>query len=111
MVIQFIQKGDFTIMNVTKIKGGQLDFSNVLKLREKFNQLLEEKKYKVALNLKNIKYIDSSIIGFIVDALNTLRNIKNGEFILLNVDKKIIEILNMSNLTKFLKIIDEEDLK
>lgn len=102
------KKEGFTIILITGIDNGQLDISNLKQLKQKFFRLVEKKIDKIAINLKDVKYIDSSTVGFFVDAFNVLRN-SNGKFALLNVDKKIIEILDMTNLTKFLPIYNEKE--
>ncbi len=109
MRIKEQKKNDFTIITITEVKNGQLDISNIKQLRQRFNRVVEKGKRKIAIDLKQVKYIDSSTIGFFVDAFNLLRN-SNGNFALLNVDEKIIEILDMTNLTKFLPIYKEDEL-
>ena len=73
------------------------------KIKTKFKTILSGKNFNIVLDFYNIEYIDSSIIGCIVDFFNELRNNK-GSLKLINVGKNIFEILEMTNLTRFLDI-------
>ncbi len=110
MKVEVNMQYGYNFIHITEVKNEQLDISNIKILKKKFKEILKAGNKNIAIDLKRVKYIDSSTIGFFVDALNEIRNLK-GKFALVNVDKKIIEILNMTNLTKFLPIYTENDLK
>lgn len=108
MKVNVQKKGDFNIIIVSDVQNGQVDVTNIKKLKEKFYQMFEKGTKHIAINLINVMYVDSSTIGFFVDSLNMLRN-SGGELALINVKPKIIELLEMTNLAKFLPIFKREE--
>ena len=81
----------------------QLDLSHVTELRKRFHAILAKRSDKVTIDFSTVDYIDSAIIGFIVDTFNLIRN-KKGELSIINVNRNVYEIFEMINLTKFLDI-------
>ena len=52
---------------------GEVDLYNTKDLKDLFDQLIKQGKYKVVLNLKNVPFMDSSGIGTIVTSMYKLR--------------------------------------
>lgn len=91
------------LLKFTELKNGQLDMSNIKFLRKEFKEISLKKENNIILDFNNVEFIDSSVIGFIVDTYNNIRN-KNGTMKLINIDKNIFEIFEMLNLSRFLDI-------
>ncbi len=91
------------LLKFTDLNDGQLDLTNVAILRKLFKKILLKDENNLILDFDNVEYIDSSIIGFIVDTYNDLRN-KNRTMKLINIDNNIFETLEMINLIRFLDI-------
>ena len=62
---------------------------------------------KILLNLGEITYIDSSGIGGLVSAFNVTRS-QGGELKLVNLTKKVRDLLRMTKLDTFFDIKDDE---
>ena len=62
---------------------------------------------KILLNLAEISYIDSSGIGELVSAFTTVRN-AGGELKLLNLTKKVHDLLQITKLYTVFDIKDDE---
>ena len=60
-------------------------------LRSTIRELLEEKRFKILVNLGDINYIDSSGIGELVSAFTTVKN-RGGELKLLHLTKKVHDL-------------------
>lgn len=104
MIIKAKEEDNVTIISFSKLRNGQLDLSNTEGLKKAFNKITTaDSRKNVILNFQDIQYIDSSIIGCIVDLFNDIRN-KGGALKLVNVSKNIFEILEMTNLSRFLDI-------
>jgi anti-sigma B factor antagonist len=62
---------------------------------------------KILLNLGNVTYIDSSGIGELVSAFTSVRN-QSGELKLLNLTKKVHDLLQITKLYTVFDIQDDE---
>ncbi|MGH9339457.1 MAG: STAS domain-containing protein [Acidobacteriota bacterium] len=76
-----------------------------LMLRNQIRQLLEQGKKRILLNLEDVSYVDSSGIGELVSSYTTVTN-QGGELKLLNLTKKLKELLAI---TKLLTVFDTYD--
>ena len=95
--------GNNLIINFEELNNKQLDLSHITELRTKFKKIIIKDVDKFILDFITVDYIDSAVIGFIVDMFNTIRADKKN-FQLINVNRNVFEILDMINLTKFLDI-------
>jgi anti-sigma B factor antagonist len=78
-------------------------------LREKINQLVENGTGKIVLNLAEVPYVDSAGLGEIVRCYTTVSR-KNGKLKLLNLTKRIHDLLSITKLlTVFETYENEED--
>ncbi len=103
MKIQQKKEGNSLLIKFSDLNDGQLDLTNIKLLRKKFKNILSGDEKNLILDFNTVEYIDSSVIGFIVDTYNVIRN-KNGTVKLINIDKNIYETLEMINLVRFLDI-------
>ena len=76
-------------------------------LRETVRDLLSKGEKKILLNLGNVTYIDSSGIGELVSAFTSVRN-QGGELKLLNLTKKVHDLLQITKLYTVFDIKDDE---
>jgi anti-sigma B factor antagonist len=76
-------------------------------LREAVKDLLAKGQKKILLNLGDVTYIDSSGIGELVSAYTSVRN-QGGELKLLNLTKKVHDLLQITKLYTVFDIKDDE---
>ena len=76
-------------------------------LREAVKDLLAKGQKKILLNLGDVTYIDSSGIGELVSAFTSVRN-QGGELKLLNLTKKVHDLLQITKLYTVFDIKDDE---
>ena len=76
-------------------------------LRDTIRDLLSKGDKKILLNLGNVTYIDSSGIGELVSAFTSVRN-QSGELKLLNLTKKVHDLLQITKLYTVFDIRDDE---
>jgi anti-sigma B factor antagonist len=76
-------------------------------LRDTIRDLLGKGEKKILLNLGNVTYIDSSGIGELVSAFTSVRN-QGGELKLLNLTKKVHDLLQITKLYTVFDIRDDE---
>ncbi|MBU1076150.1 MAG: STAS domain-containing protein [Spirochaetes bacterium] len=103
MKVKFKNEGSNIIVSFEDLINRQLDLSHVTDLRNRFKSTLAKKSKIITLDFGAVDYIDSAIIGFIVDSFNLIRN-NEGELKIINVNRNVFEIFEMINLTKFLDI-------
>ncbi len=76
-------------------------------LRDTVKDLLAKGNKKILLNLGEVNYIDSSGIGELVSAYTTARN-QGGELKLLNLTKKVHDLLQITKLYTVFDVKDDE---
>jgi anti-sigma B factor antagonist len=76
-------------------------------LRDTVRDLLSKGNKKIVLNLAEVNYIDSSGIGELVSAFTTAKN-QGGELKLLNLTKKVNDLLQITKLYTVFDVKDDE---
>jgi len=76
-------------------------------LRDSVRDLLSKAHKKILLNLGDVNYIDSSGIGELVSAYTTSKN-QGGELKLLNLTKKVHDLLQITKLYTVFDVKDDE---
>lgn len=76
-------------------------------LRDTIRESVGKGVKKILLNLGDVTYIDSSGIGELVSAYTTVRN-QGGELKLLNLTKKVHDLLQITKLYTVFDIKDDE---
>jgi anti-sigma B factor antagonist len=78
-----------------------------VQLREAIRGLIGNGKKIILLNLGNVNYIDSSGLGELVSAFTTAKN-QQAEVKLLNLTKKVHDLLQLTKLYTVFDIYDDE---
>jgi anti-sigma B factor antagonist len=76
-------------------------------LRDTIRDLIGKGNKKILLNLGDVTYIDSSGIGELVSAFTAVRR-EGGELKLLNLTKKVHDLLQITKLYTVFDIKDDE---
>lgn len=76
-------------------------------LRDTIREVLGKGEKKILLNLGDVTYIDSSGIGELVSAFTAVRK-EGGELKLLNLTKKVHDLLQITKLYTVFDIKDDE---
>ena len=77
-------------------------------LKDKVNSLIMEGKKKLVLNLEGVPYIDSAGLGEIVRTYTTVSR-QGGKLKLLNLTKRIQDLLSITKLLTVFETYDSED--
>jgi anti-sigma B factor antagonist len=105
------QQGDVTILDLSgRISVGEaLAFGpgSGLILGDVIRELAKKGQNRILLNLKDVRYIDSSGIGDLVRSVTSLRR-EGGDLKLLNPAPMVLEVLHITRLDKILEIKDDE---
>ena len=104
MQIEERSTGDVMVLDlkgkVTLGEGDQL-------LRDKVNSLIQQGRLKVVLNLADVPYIDSAGLGEIVRTYTTISR-QGGSMKLLNLTKRITDLLSITKLLTVFETFDSE---
>lgn len=95
---------DVTVLDLKgKITLGEGDEA----LREKINQLISQNKKRILLNLADVPYIDSAGLGEVVRTYTTVSR-QGGQLKLVNLTKRIVDLLTITKLLTVFEAFDSE---
>lgn len=98
------QIGDVTVLDISgRITLGE---GNVM-LREIVRDMADKGNKRIVLNLAEVTYVDSSGVGELVKTHTTIRN-KGGELKLVNLNKRVHDLLQMTRLASVFDIQEDE---
>jgi len=96
--------GEVTILDCSgKITLGE----GTMAVRNTVREVLKEGGKKIILNLGDVNYIDSSGIGELVSTYTSVTN-QGGKLFLLNLTKKIQELLAITKLLTVFRVFEDE---
>ena len=78
-----------------------------VQLRDAIRDLVAQGQKNILLNLCDVNYIDSSGIGELVSAFTTVKN-QGGQLKLLNLTKKVHDLLQITKLYTVFDVKDDE---
>ena len=98
--------GTVTIIDVTgKLTQGDADDT----LRDKVGSLMNQGRKDVIVNLGDVSYMDSAGLGTLVATFTTVRR-QGGELKLLNLTKRLHDLLVITKLSNVFESFDDETL-
>ena len=100
MNLEFIESGQ-----ELKIKlKGELDHHSADETRDIIDEKIKDEKYnKIIIDFQKLDFIDSSGIGFVIGRYKVIRK-RNGVIEIINANKKVRRILDMSGIGKIINI-------
>jgi anti-sigma B factor antagonist len=93
------EKGLVTLALTGKIMGGP----EATEINDVINRLIDEKKTKIVINLKNVELMNSSGLGILIGAVTLLKNNKGG-LRLIHVPEKVMALLKSTKLNSVFHI-------
>ena len=105
MQINTRRSDQLTILDVS----GDIDLANSPAMRKALLHELKELRIKrVVLNLKDVKYIDSSGVASLVEGLKASRDV-GAKLILFGLSTGVREVMQLSKLVKIFDICESEE--
>lgn len=95
---------------VIVILNGELSFSFVKEFEKVFDNYYNSKHAVVAIDLKNVPYLDSFGISRIVKVSREFKR-RSIDFVLISVNENIHQILRMATFDKILNIMSKDSFK
>lgn len=87
---------------------GRIDTSTVKTLADALSEITNNGRYRIALNLKAVTFISSAGLGELIATQNTCKKLHRGELVLVEVPRRVSEVLDLAGLTPLFKIYDSE---
>lgn len=87
---------------------GEIDFYSSRDLREKFQQVFDEKRSKLLVNLRKVSYIDSSGLATFVEALQRMKR-AGGKLVLAGLAPAVRGVFEIAKLDSIFDLMDSEE--
>jgi len=100
MSIQISETDGKVVISLSgKIMGGP----EAGQINEKINALIDEEKKKIIIDLKEVEWMNSSGLGILIGAIQTLKN-NGGKLVLIHVSDRIENLLKITKLINVFSI-------
>ena len=86
---------------------GRLDSSTAPKLAELLNSIMENGRYKIALDLSKVEFLSSAGLRVFVNTQKACKRYNRGEVVLASVPSNIYSSLELVGFTSLFKIFDD----
>lgn len=96
--------GDHTVI---KLKG-EVDIYTAPSLRETIVDCVEKGRYKIAVDLDEVDFLDSTGLGVLVGGLKRVKQ-HEGELSIICNQEKILRIFKITGLTKIFRMLTNAD--
>jgi anti-sigma B factor antagonist len=94
-------------INIYLLKGELIDRNQANAIMEEINTAISKNENKILLNLKDLKYLNSSGLNVLINILTKARK-SGGEVAICNVNKKINELLLITKLNNVFNVSNDE---
>ena len=95
-------------VTILDLKGQMTMGGGDVLFKDKVNSLVQQNRTRIVLNLGEVSYVDSASLGVIVGAFTTVTN-RGGKLVLLNLTKRIEDLLSITKLLTVFSTYDSED--
>ena len=99
-----INKGDVSVINLA----GYLDAHTAPTLENNFTELIDNNKFKIVVNFKDLAYISSAGLGVFMAYIEKIRN-NNGDIKLTNMNEKVFNIFDLLGFPLLYEIFSTEE--
>lgn len=87
---------------------GEIDFHSSRELREKCQEILNQKCEKLLVNMKKVEYIDSSGLATFVEVLQRMKR-AGGKLVLMGLAPAVRGVFEIAKLDSIFSLTDSED--
>ena len=105
MLVEFEYRGDLCLL---RLQGRFATGQDSLYLHTKGEELKGSGYLKVLVDFGNVDYVDSTGIGFLVGVYTSVTKSPLGRFALVNVNRRVREVLELTRLAQIIQIYPNE---
>ncbi|MFO7890087.1 MAG: STAS domain-containing protein [bacterium] len=91
-----------------RMEGDVIGGPDAATISEKIRDFLSQGKKKFIIDLKSVRWMNSSGLGVLIGCLTTVRN-NQGKLILLHIPTKVKELLKLTKLERVFQQFENED--
>ncbi len=99
-----VNKGDISVINLV----GYLDAHTAPTLENNFTELIDESKFKIVVNFKDLAYISSAGLGVFMAYIEKIRN-NGGDIKLTSMNDKVFNIFDLLGFPLLYEIFNTEE--
>ena len=103
LVLQTASSGSWTVVRVA----GELDLHTSPQLRDHVLAALGEPPVRIALDLSEVDFMDSSSLGMLITCLKRVRE-RDGRFVLIGVAGSPMKVLALTGLDRVFDLVPSE---
>lgn len=93
---------------VVRLKGRFATGQDKHYLRDKTEEIKKSGKAKILADFKEVSYIDSTGIGFLIGIYTSVTKSQNGMFVLASVNHRVHEVLELTRLDSIFPLYPDE---
>ena len=101
---EILDKGDISVIIVS----GYLDAHTAPTLENNFTDLIDQNKFKIVVNFKDLAYISSAGLGVFMAYIEKIRD-NSGDIKLTNMNEKVYNIFDLLGFPLLYEIFNTED--
>ena len=102
--IEQFEKEGVSILNLS----GFLDLHTVPKFEEAIQNLVNERRFRILVNLKNLEYISSAGLGVFMGFIEDIRE-NQGDIKLSNLSERVFKVFDLLGFPALFEIFDKEE--
>lgn len=100
------EKGDVIILT---LEGEMVGGPAATQLTNTLHDLIEQGKRRILIDMKQVRWMNSSGLGILIGAVTTVRN-HGGDLKLLHVSQKPMQLLKITRLDRVFELFESEEL-
>jgi len=105
MLVEFEFRGDICVL---RLHGRFATGQDSLYLHTKSEELKTSGYVRVLVDLAGVDYVDSTGIGFLIGIYTSVTKGPSGQFVLVNVNRRVREVLELTRLAQVIQIFPTE---
>lgn len=106
LIIIEIEKSELKRCVLLKVSG-RIDSATAPRLQEAINEIANEGKYKLVLDVSSLEFISSGGLWVLVNAQKKCKRFNRGEVVLAQVPKRIHDTLDLAGFIPYFKIFED----
>jgi stage II sporulation protein AA (anti-sigma F factor antagonist) len=106
MLVEFEYRGDVCLL---RLHGRFATGQDSVYLRTKSDEIKSSGYTKVLADFREVSYIDSTGIGFLIGIYTSVLKNANGRFVLANLNRRVREVLELTRLANVIPIYPDEE--
>lgn len=106
MLVGFENHGDICVL---RLEGRFATGQDALYLHDKAEELKNSGFTKVLVDFAGVDYVDSTGIGFVIGIYTSVKKSPQGEFALVNPNRRVREVLELTRLAQIIQTYPTEE--